>query len=141
MQEKQELDAKSHRQKRQVQQKLKQWHIFVDQVDTVAGGITHLELIIPGTAGAAARVIHLGSGEKHIHIAVASCPVADVHILQIGEMLFVKQTDLLQDGFPVNGRAAAAGKNLFRLRVALHRLSLASGIGPSQCTVVISRIV
>ena len=56
-------------------------------------------------------------------------------------MLFIKISDPVDDFFSVNGSSRAGGKNLLLFIVMVNILIFPSGKRPSQCTVIISRIV
>ena len=100
-----------------VQQKLQKRHIFVIQINTVAGGQLYLEGIIFGTTGSAAYMKDQGGGTVAVLISVDPCTISDVNILQIGEVAFIKESDTLKGISAVDGGSGAGGKDNIRFAI------------------------
>ena len=102
---KQNLHPKSQDQERKVQNDLKCWHVFVDQINIISGRIPGFKLIVPGTTCAASYVIYQGFWGIPVLIAKDSGTVSYINILQICKVLFIKITDSLKNFLTVNGSA------------------------------------
>ena len=67
-----------------------------------------------GTAGTAAHMFHDSGGAVNILVTKDFCPVSDIDILQICEMIFVKIADFLKNASAVHGSPGTGGKNGLR---------------------------
>ena len=76
-----------------------------------------------------------------VFIAVYSRTISDIRIFQIGKMFFIKITDPFKDLPSIDCRSSTGRKYLFFLLVGMNVLYLASGKGPAQCIVKVSRII
>jgi len=106
------LNQEARNQKRQIQDQLKDRHVLCDQIDRIPGRIPDLEEIVNGAARGASYMKN--AGFRLIDIAVAFDPgsPSEVRIFQIGEMILVKQADLIEDFFPVDGCSGTGKKDI-----------------------------
>ncbi len=76
-----------------------------------------------------------------VPVSVDFRPVSQVHILQISKMALVKQTERERRLCAINGRAAAARKNLHTSLIAGSRPSFPPGPGPAGRQVIIPGVI
>ena len=105
--EKQVFNTGPDQKERQIKQQLKKRHVLIIQIEIVSRRQFYLKGIVLGTAGSASHVVKLCGRAVNIVVSVDPRPVADINILQIGEMRLVKVSNLLEDVPPVDRRRRA----------------------------------
>ena len=98
-------------------------------------------MIVAGTAGSASHMVNHCLRRIPVLVSVDPCTVSHIHIFQIGKMFLIKITDLLENLSSVDGCPCTGGKDFLLFFTGMNILTLTSGIRPSQCTVIIARIV
>jgi len=95
----------------EVEDQLEKGHVFVNEVNVVAGGVGYFEGVVAGAGGGASGVVHFGSGLVGVAVAEDAGAVAQVDVFQVGEMEFVEEAGFLKVFFAVEGGSCAGGEN------------------------------
>ena len=96
------LEQIAQRQRDEVEQEHEQRLVFEREQDAVAAALLALEGIVLDCTGAGtADVVASGRRAEHIFIARVVGAPAEVHVLKIGEKVFVEAADLVQDALAV----------------------------------------
>ena len=96
------LEQVAQRQRDEVEQEHEQRLVLEREQDAVAAALLALEgVVLDGTGAGAADVVASGRRAEHIFIACVVGAPAEVHVLKIGEKVFVEAADLVQDTLAV----------------------------------------
>ena len=136
------LEQVAQRQRQKVQHQHEQGLVFEGKKDAVAAALAALEgVVLHRAGGSAADVVAPGRGAEDIFVARVVGPPAQVHVLKIGEEVFIEAADLVQDALAVEGRAAAGGKDALLPGVAAGPAAIAGLAGKAHPGDVIPGVV
>ena len=107
--------------------------VFQGQKDAVAAALAALEGVVPHRAGAGpADVVAAGGRAEHALVAGVVGPPAQVHVLEIGKEVLVKDADLIEDALAVERRPAAGREDALLLCVAAGKAAVAGLAGKAH---------
>ena len=95
--------------RQEIQKQLKNRHIFIVDINVIAGGQFDFESIVLGSAGSASYMIYESGRAVDILVAVDFGTVTYVDIFQIGKMILIKIADLFKQ-FPAVDSGSGAGR-------------------------------
>ena len=136
------LEQIAQRQRDEVEEEHQKRLVFEGEEDAVPTALLAFEGVVPHRAGAGpADVVALGCGAEDVFVARVVGPPTEVYVLEVGEEIFIKDADLVEDALAVEGRAAAGREDALLSGVPAGPASVAGLAGKAHPCDVVAGVV